>query len=84
MMKYSTYTWDLVWALKSASPASCKTHLMIPSTQTINQKKAKNPEMRFNSQQIVSNCLGLHTKEPGLREVDLQPSPKKGSDKINM
>ena len=55
MMKYSTYTSDLVRALKSASPASCKTHLMIPSTQTINQKKAKNPEMRFNSQ-----CKFLH------------------------
>ena len=25
MMKYSTYTWDLVRALESASPASCKT-----------------------------------------------------------
>ena len=24
-MKYSTYTWDLVWAFESASPASCKT-----------------------------------------------------------
>ena len=24
-MKYSTYTWNLVQALESASPASCKT-----------------------------------------------------------
>ena len=24
MMKYSTYTWDLEWALESASPASWK------------------------------------------------------------
>ena len=32
-------------------------HLLIPSAETINQKKAKNPEMRFNSQQIVSYCL---------------------------
>ena len=84
MMKYLTYTWDLVRALESASPASCKTHLLIPSAQTINQKKAKNPEMRFNSQQIVSYCLGLRTQNPGLREVDLEPSPKRGSDKINM
>ena len=59
-------------------------HLLIPFTQTINQKKAKNPEMRFNSQQIISYCLGLHTQNPGLREVDLEPSPKRGSDKINM
>ena len=40
--------------------------------------------MRFNSQQIVSYCLGLRTQNPGLKEVDLEPSPKRGSDKINM
>ena len=85
-MKYSTYTWDLVWVLESASPASCKTitSLLIRSAQTINQKKAKNPEMRFNSPQIISNCLGLRTQNPGLREVDLEPSPKGGCEKINM
>ena len=59
-------------------------HLLIPYAQTINQKKAKKPEMRFNSQQIVSYCLGLRTQNPGLREVGLEPSPKRGSDKINM
>ena len=40
--------------------------------------------MRFNSQQIVSYCLGLHTQNPGPREVDLDPSPKRGSEKMNM
>ena len=40
--------------------------------------------MRSNFQQIVSYCLGLRTQKPGLREVDLEPSPKRGSDKINM
>ena len=40
--------------------------------------------MRFNSQQIVLYCLGLHTQNPGLREVDLERSPKRGSDKIKM
>ena len=40
--------------------------------------------MRFNFQQIVSYCLGLRTQNPWLREVDLEPSPKKGSEKINM
>ena len=40
--------------------------------------------MKFNSQQIVSNCLGLRTQNPRLREVDLEPSPKRGSDRINM
>ena len=59
-------------------------HLLIPFAQTINQEKTKNPEKRSNSQQIVSYCLGLHTQNPGLREVDLEPNPKRISDKINM
>ena len=86
MMKYSTYTWDLVQALESASPASCKTPATFIDSicQTINQKKAKNPEIRFNSQQIVSHCLGLHTQNPGLREGDSELSLKRGSEKINM
>ena len=28
--------------------------------------------------------LFLRTQNPGLREVDLEPSPKRGRDKINM
>ena len=40
--------------------------------------------MRSNSQQIVLYCLGPHTQNPGLREVDLEPSPNRGSDKIDM
>ena len=40
--------------------------------------------MRLKSQQIVLYCLGLHTQNPGLREVDLEPSRKRGSDKIKM
>ena len=40
--------------------------------------------MRSNSQQIVSYCIGLRTQNPGLREVDLEPSPRRGSDKIKM
>ena len=40
--------------------------------------------MRSNSQQIVSYYLGLHTQNPGLRKVGVEPSPKGGSDKINM
>ena len=87
MMKQSTYTWDLVRALESASPASCKTPATLldsicPNTQP--GKKTKNPEMRSNSQQIVSDCLGLHTQNQRLREVDLEASPKRGSDKIKM
>ena len=40
--------------------------------------------MRSNSQQIVSHNLGVLKQNAGLREVDLVPIPKRGSDKINM
>ena len=66
-------------------PARHQPHLLTPSAQTINQaKKTKNPEIRSDSQQIVSYCLGLRTQNPGLKEVDLEPSPMRGSDKIKM
>ena len=87
MMLYSTHAWDLVWALESASSPPCNTPAtsiqLTPSARTIIQKETKNPEERSNSQQIVSYCLGLHTQNPGLREVDLELSPNRGSDKIN-
>ena len=47
------------------------------------QEETKNSEKRSNSQQIESYCLGLHTQNPGPREVDLEPSPKRGGGKIN-
>ena len=92
MIKYPTYTCGLCQALESASSASCKTPATFIDSichfyllhQTISRKKAKNPEIRFKSQQIILHCLGLHTQNPGLREVDLEASPKRGSDKINM
>ena len=68
----STYTWDVVQALESAPPA-----------QTVNQEETKDLEKRSNSQQVVLYCLGLRTQNQGLREVDLEPSPKRGRDKIN-
>ena len=76
----------MVLAIESASPASWKTppNLLIPSVQTNSLKKTKNPEMRFNFQQIVMYCLDLCTQNPGLREVDLERSRKRGSNKINM
>ena len=52
--------------------------------KTINQERTKNPEMRSNFQQIILYCLGLHTQNSGLRGVNLEPSPKRGSDKIKM
>ena len=53
-------------------------------SKTINQEKAKNPEMRSNWQQIISYCLGLCTQNQGLREVDFERKPKRGGDKISM
>ena len=52
--------------------------------KTIDQEKTKYPEIRSNFPQIVSYCLGLSIQNPVLREVDLEPSPTRGSDKINM
>ena len=34
-------------------------------------------------QQIMSYCIGLCTQNAGLIEVDLEPRPKSGNDKIN-
>ena len=39
--------------------------------------------MRLNFKQIIQYCLGLNTENSGLKEVNLEPSPKRGSDKIN-
>ena len=75
-----------IWCrpLSQHPPARHQPHLLITSAQTINYKKAKNPEMRFNSQQIVWYCFGLRKQNPGLRELHLEPSPKRASDEINM
>ena len=68
MMKYSSYT--LVRGPLSQHPLSPVRHQPIDSSaQTINREKAKNSEMRFNSRQIVSYCLGLHKQKPRLREI---------------
>ena len=70
MMKYPNYTWDLALGLESASPDSYKTPAkFIDSICPINQKKANNLEIRFNSQQIVSYCLGIGKQNPVLIEV---------------
>ena len=50
-------------------PARHQPHLLIPSAQTVNQ--------------IVSHCFGLRTKNPGLREVDLEPSVKRGTNRTD-
>ena len=83
MMENFTYTWDLMQALESASPARHQLRPLIPSIQIINKEEAQNQKM-INSKEIVSYCLGLNTQNPGLTKVDFEPNPKRGSDKINM
>ena len=50
----------------------------------MNLQKQKHTELDNGNQNFVLYCFGLHTQNPGLREVDLEPSPKRGSDKIDM
>ena len=55
-------------------------HLLHPPKES---KETKNPEKRSNFCQVLLCCVGLRTQNPGLREVDLEPSPKRGTGKIN-
>ena len=72
--------------LQSASPASCKTpSTFIDSIRPDNQP-GKNKKSK-NENQLPTNCIVLpwpSTQNPGLKEVDFESSPKRGSDKINM
>ena len=47
-------------------------------------RKAKNPEMQLNFQQIILYCLGLCIQNPGLSNVGLKPSLKRRNDVISM
>ena len=58
-----------IWCRPSASPASCKTLGNIYWFHPPNQEKAKNPEMRSNSQQTCCTVMAyIHRKE----EVELE------------
>ena len=78
-----TYTWDLVQALESVSPISCKTPATFIDSICSNIQAGKSKESR-NEIQLPTDLTVLYTQNPGLREVDLKPSPKRGSDKNNM
>ena len=85
MMKYSIYPWDLVWSLESASPASCKTPATFDSIRQKNSlEKKKEPRNQIQLPTNIACCLGLHTQKLEPIEVDLEPNPKGGSDKINL
>ena len=58
MMKYSNYTWDLVRALDSASPASSKTPASFIDSIHLNNKAEKSKEPR-NGIQFPRNRIVL-------------------------
>ena len=84
-MKYLTYTWGLVQALESAFPASWKAPVtsMDSIRPKINQEETKKYFKKSTSKQMVSFCFALATENPGLRELDLEASTKRDSDKSN-
>ena len=59
MMKQSTYTWDLVRALESASPASCKTPATLLDSICPNTQPGKKNKESRNEIQLPTNCIGL-------------------------
>ena len=73
MMLYSTHTWELVQALDSASPASCKAPATTTDFISRNNHLPRNRKIVNKDQtpkKIVSYYLGLHTQNPWLREVN--------------
>ena len=58
MMKYSTYTWDLMQALKSASRAPLKTPATFIDSARSNNQPGKSKESR-NEIQLPTNCITL-------------------------
>ena len=71
MMKYSTYNWDLVGALESASPASCKT----PGTFTDSIRLKHQPEKRKESKNEIQHATN-HIALPW--STYTEPSAKRG------
>ena len=82
-IKLTLWIWCRTLSQHPLSPARHQPHPLTPSAQTIIQEETKSLEKRSNSQQIVLYCPGIHTQNPRLREVDLEPSSNRGSDKIN-
>ena len=58
MMKHSTYTWDLVRALESESPASSKTPARFIDSIRPNNSPEKTKRSR-NEIQLSTNCIKL-------------------------
>ena len=65
-------------------PARHQPHSLTPYPQKSSKKKQEIWKKRSNSQQIkLYYCLGLCIQSPELRQVDLDLSHKRGSEKIN-
>ena len=58
MMKYSTYTWDLVWALDCVSPVSYNTPATFIDSPYPNNQTGKSKESR-NKIQLKTNRIVL-------------------------
>ena len=58
MIKYSTYTWDLVPTLELASPASCKRQTTFIDSIRLNNQPKKSKESR-NEIQLPKNRIVL-------------------------
>ena len=58
MIKYSTYTWDLLRALESVSPVSCKTPATFTDSIRQNNKLEKGKGPR-NETQLPTNRIVL-------------------------
>ena len=58
-------------------PARQQPHPFTPFAQTINQEETKNSVKRSDPQQIVLK------PETWANDVDLEPNPERGSNKIN-
>ena len=71
MMIYSTYSWDLVQAIESASPASCKTPVtsIDSSAQTIITEETKFLKKKIK---LLTNCIVLPWA------TYIEPKAKKG------
>ena len=77
MMKQSTYIWDLVRSLESASPASCKTPATLIDSICPNNQPGKNKESRDEIQLPTNRIVlpWLTYKEPKAKGHRLGTQP---------
>ena len=81
MMKQQTFIWDLLQPFQPASPDSCKTQATFS-----NSICPKPRESKESLNEILVHILlpWPWFREPPPKKVGLEPSPDRGSDKLNM